>query len=168
MPLCSGDPTPSCPPMILHLPSGKGSSIPEEWHSTFGGWISPGIHAFLSAPYTVPSPKANEAPAHFQPSPLRFYEALSPSMALVEQRGPSGSLYWNSSQTEVSWVVSKIPIRIFSVWEYFSLEREAAILFETLYSVSSIEGKTDIMMLGQGMGTSNSSLNVNEEHIIWV
>lgn len=89
-------------------------------------------------------------------------------MAPVEQRGPSGSLYWNSSQTEVSWVVSKIPIRIFSVWEYFSLEREAAILFETLYSVSSIEGKTDIMMLGQGMGTSNSSLNVNEEHIIWV
>lgn len=41
-------------------------------------------------------------------------------------------------------MVSKIPIRVFSVWEYFSLEREGAMLFETLSSVSSIKGKADI------------------------
>lgn len=40
-------------------------------------------------------------------------------------------------------------------------------LFETFSGVSFVKGKTDIMMLGQATGTSNSSLNVSEEHIIW-
>lgn len=59
-------------------------------------------------------------------------------------------------------MLSKIPIKLFSIWEYFSLGREVAMIFEVLSSESSIKGRRDIMVLGKGAGTSNTSLNVSE------
>lgn len=104
-----------------------------------------------------------------KPRPPEVLQGAQPQHGAGGAEGPIGvSLLEQESNRSLFGMVSKIPIRIFSIWEYFSLGREAAMLFETLSNVSSITGKTDIMVLGQGAGTSNSSLNVSEERIIWV
>lgn len=75
------------------------------WGTAFGfWWINFSLHPCLSFHSVHNSKPQSKWTSCTFPSRghLRFYKALSPSMALVERRGPSGSVCWNRSQTEVS------------------------------------------------------------------
>lgn len=168
MPLCSGDPTPLCPPVILHLSSGQGSAMRN------GIWLLVGEFLLASSPF-FPLCTQFQAPEQMNllyisnPKPPEVLQGAQPQRGAGGAEGPIrvSLLKQESNRSLLGWCLRFLLGSSLS-GNISALEREAAILFETHSSLSSIKGKTDIMMLGQATGTSISSLNVSEEHIIWV